>query len=169
MPGNVGEARPDRSVEAVWRRSVIEGEGRVDRGVVYPSREAALPELRLPDHDLLLEPVRVWDVVDPEAEPSLLSFGVRVKDLSEVVNRVERAPLVGNDVGIGEDKSAAYAELVEEVRLPGRKSARVATQPDDFVRAVGQILEQRRVGRVVVEEVDPVLPGPLQIVDQLNE
>jgi hypothetical protein len=74
------------------------------------------------------------EVVDPQPEPGLVDVRVSVEEISEVLERVRRAHLVGDDVRVRHDEVAPVRVALHGAAQPRRTVTEVGLEADDAMR-----------------------------------
>lgn len=87
----------------------------------------------------------------------------------KVIEKVSRALLDGNDVTICDDVRATRKNLVEQTALPNREVSHVLSEPHDAVPSLVQVLDERRIGRIVVDDRNVGHTKLVQALHQLLE
>jgi hypothetical protein len=137
VPGEVlrqvGPPRAKRSERERLLSVPVESERRVDRSTEDSGLHLRPPELRLPFQNGAAVAVVPGYVVDPEAEADLADSRVFAEQLGEAFDRVERAFLDRDDVGVGVDEVTPVEAGLERVDVGEAVPSDVAPEVDDLV------------------------------------
>ena len=147
---------------------LMEGEGGVDRGEVLVVAQGMLPETLLPLDDLLLAGIAVGEVVDAQGTAHLGGVRRTDKDVVEMLQDVVRTTVGQVDVGVGVDEKTVPELLVDARELESPPSQVLLEHVDLMVKRL-IVFQQRRIGGVVVDDVDIVIATAFEAVDKVAE
>ena len=88
--------------------------------------------------------------------------GAPLEQLAEVVERVERALLVGDDVGIADHEEPPVGMALHGARQPWRSVSEIVLGTDNVMRRRPEVVDQGLVAGSVVDEPDLILTCPLE-------
>jgi len=178
IPGTVLAGVGTCNTDAVAGLTVANAEiGLVERksGVnvrqVHVASHRVLPETPLPLQHLLLASVTVGDVVDAKRTSHLRGVRGMDKNVVEMLQEVTRDAVGQVDIGVSVDKIPVAEQPVDTRKFEGLPSE-VFFQHKHLTPNSLVVLEQRRIGGMVVDNVEVVVaasPEPFNEVAESSE